>query len=31
MRKVWHKPEIQEQDIGLEVTGYQSADIDVVT
>ena len=29
MKKVWSKPEVVEQDLGLEVTSYQSADIDI--
>jgi coenzyme PQQ precursor peptide PqqA len=29
MKKAWSKPEIVEQDAGLEVTSYASADIDI--
>ena len=29
MKKVWSKPEIAEEDVGLEVTSYQSADVDI--
>lgn len=29
MKKVWSKPEIVEEDAGLEVTSYQSAEIDI--
>jgi coenzyme PQQ precursor peptide PqqA len=28
MGKEWSKPEIQEEQVGLEVTSYQSAEID---
>ncbi|MGH6814396.1 MAG: pyrroloquinoline quinone precursor peptide PqqA [Hyphomicrobiaceae bacterium] len=27
MKKTWQKPEVSEQDVGLEVTSYQSAEI----
>jgi coenzyme PQQ precursor peptide PqqA len=27
MRKVWSKPEVAEQDVGLEVTSYSPAQI----
>jgi coenzyme PQQ precursor peptide PqqA len=26
----WHKPEVTEQDVGLEVTSYLSAELDEV-
>jgi coenzyme PQQ precursor peptide PqqA len=26
----WHKPEVTEQDLGLEVTSYLSAELDEV-
>ena len=29
MTKVWSKPEIAEEDVGMEVTSYESADIDI--
>ena len=28
--KVWSKPAIREQEVGLEVTSYLPADIDVI-
>jgi coenzyme PQQ precursor peptide PqqA len=28
--KIWTKPQISEQEIGLEVTSYLSAEIDVI-
>jgi coenzyme PQQ precursor peptide PqqA len=30
MNKVWSKPEIAEEDVGMEVTSYESADIEIV-
>lgn len=30
MKKAWRKPEICEKDVALEVTGYQSSEIDIV-
>jgi coenzyme PQQ precursor peptide PqqA len=30
MRKVWHKPQVCEQEVGLEVTSYLPAEIDPV-
>jgi len=30
MKKVWHKPEVSEQEVGLEVTSYLPAEIDPV-
>ena len=30
MKKVWRKPQLCVQDVSLEVTGYQSSDIDIV-
>ncbi len=29
VNKVWSKPEIAEEDVGMEVTSYESADIDI--
>jgi coenzyme PQQ precursor peptide PqqA len=29
MRKVWNKPTVTEQEVGLEVTSYMPAEIDV--
>ena len=29
MKKFWRKPELCVQDVAMEVTGYQSADIDI--
>lgn len=29
MKKVWRKPELCARDVGLEVTAYESADIDI--
>jgi hypothetical protein len=29
MKKTWRKPELCIQDVAMEVTGYQSADIDI--
>ncbi|MGH6816261.1 MAG: pyrroloquinoline quinone precursor peptide PqqA [Hyphomicrobiaceae bacterium] len=28
MKKVWHKPEVSEQEVGLEVTSYLPAEIE---
>ncbi|MGH1418164.1 MAG: pyrroloquinoline quinone precursor peptide PqqA [Hyphomicrobiaceae bacterium] len=28
--KVWNKPEVKEQEVGLEVTSYLPAEIDVI-
>ena len=28
--KVWMKPQVREQEVGLEVTSYLSAEIDVI-
>ena len=30
MKKAWKKPEICVKDVGLEVTSYASAEIDIV-
>jgi coenzyme PQQ precursor peptide PqqA len=30
MKKVWRKPEICEREVALEVTAYESSDIDIV-
>ncbi len=30
MKKVWRKPEICSQDVGLEVTSYASSELDIV-
>ncbi len=29
MKKVWRKPELCERDVALEVTAYESADIEI--
>ena len=28
--KVWRKPEVREQEVGLEVTSYLPAEIDII-
>ncbi len=28
--KIWNKPEVKEQEVGLEVTSYLPAEIDVI-
>jgi coenzyme PQQ precursor peptide PqqA len=28
MKLAWHKPEVQEQEVGLEVTSYAPAELD---
>ncbi len=28
--KVWNKPQVREQEVGLEVTSYLPADIDII-
>ena len=28
--KIWTKPEVREQEVGLEVTSYLTAEIDVI-
>jgi coenzyme PQQ precursor peptide PqqA len=28
--KVWNKPQVREQAVGLEVTSYLSAEIDII-
>lgn len=28
--KVWNKPQVKEQEVGLEVTSYLPAEIDVI-
>jgi coenzyme PQQ precursor peptide PqqA len=28
--KVWSKPQVREQNVGLEVTSYLPADIDII-
>ncbi|CFX04223.1 Coenzyme PQQ synthesis protein A [Candidatus Filomicrobium marinum] len=28
--KVWNKPQVREQEVGLEVTSYLPAEIDVI-
>ena len=28
--KVWNKPSVREQDVGLEVTSYLPAEIDII-
>lgn len=28
--KIWNKPQVSEQAVGLEVTSYMSADIDII-
>jgi coenzyme PQQ precursor peptide PqqA len=29
MKKIWNKPQVTVQDVGLEVTAYLSAEVDV--
>jgi hypothetical protein len=29
MKKIWRKPELCVQDVAMEVTGYQGAEVDV--
>jgi coenzyme PQQ precursor peptide PqqA len=28
--KIWHKPQVREQQVGLEVTSYIPAEIDII-
>ncbi|MEM1370860.1 MAG: pyrroloquinoline quinone precursor peptide PqqA [Pseudomonadota bacterium] len=28
--KIWSKPQVREQEVGLEVTSYLPADIDII-
>ena len=28
--KIWNKPQVREQAVGLEVTSYMSAEIDII-
>lgn len=30
MKKIWRKPQLCVQEVSLEVTAYQSSDIDIV-
>ncbi len=28
--KIWNKPQVSEQSVGLEVTSYMSAEVDII-
>jgi coenzyme PQQ precursor peptide PqqA len=29
-KKIWNKPQVREQEVGLEVTSYMPAEIDII-